>query len=74
MTKYYRELWIKGPVRTEARRLAKQALADSLKARGIRIDLQTPKQVENAITVLLFNSEDVYLKRAKWNLENQGGS
>lgn len=71
MTKYYRELWNNGPVRTEARRLARERLKETLAKQGSRLDLCTPKQIENAITVLLFNSEDVFLKQAKWNLENR---
>ena len=69
--KYYRELWNNGPVRTEARRLARLDLRAHYIKQGKRLDLCTEKQVENAITVLLFNSEDIYLKRAKFNLGEQ---
>lgn len=69
MTKYYRELWNTGPVRTEARRLARADLAKQYNNKGQDLYLLSDRAIENAVTVLLFNSEDVYLKRAKWNLE-----
>jgi hypothetical protein len=64
--KYYRELWNTGPVRTEARRLAAEMLREKY---GAKVwDNMTQKQRDNHVTVLLFNSEDVFLKRAKWSL------
>ena len=65
---YYRELWMNGPVRNEARRLAKEKLKEEFNRKGYRFDHVSPPQQENAITVLLFNSEDFFLKRAKFNL------
>lgn len=71
MTKYYRELWNTGPVRTEARRLAKLELEANCRKRGEDPRKLSHREMENAITVLLFNSEDIFLKRAKFNLEKQ---
>jgi hypothetical protein len=70
--KYYRELWLKGPVRNEARRLAREELRKHYARKGEDFDLCSEVAIEKAITVLIFNSEDIYLKKAKWNLENRG--
>lgn len=69
MTKYYRELWNSGPVRTEARRLAELMLKGAYARDHKDWNLLSQRQKDNAITVMLFNSEDVFLKRAKFNLD-----
>jgi hypothetical protein len=69
---YYRELWLKGPVRNEARRLAREELRKQYAKKGINIDHASPGTVEKEIIVLLYNTEDIFLKKAKWNLENRG--
>ena len=69
--KYYRELWLKGPVRNEARRLARLDIFKIFTKKGKNPNLCSDIAIEKAVTVLLFNSEDIYLKRAKWNLENR---
>jgi len=71
MTKFFRELWLKGPVRTEARRLARLELEANMRKRGEDPSKASKQQMENGITVLLFNSEDVFLKRAKFNLDGE---
>jgi hypothetical protein len=65
------ELLHYGPVRTEARRLAKKAISDELERRRIKTEGFSEKQWENLITVALWNSGDHFLQLAKWNLENR---
>jgi len=67
-TKYYRELWMDGPVRKEARRLARLDLRKEYEAKGGDFDSLSFTETNNAVTLLLFNSEDVYLQRAKHSL------
>jgi hypothetical protein len=55
----------------EARRLARLELHQRLAEKGTNVNDYSEKAIEKLITVLIFNSEDVFLKRAKWNLENR---
>ena len=64
-TKYFRELWTTGPVAKVARMLAKEDLRKRLMKEGHDLRNLSEKEVDNGVTVLLFNSEDYYLNRAK---------
>ena len=69
MTKYVPSLWAIGPIRNEARRLAKAELTRHYNALGKRFDLLSKQQQENAITVLVYNAQEIWAKAAKHNLE-----
>jgi hypothetical protein len=62
------ELLHYGPVRTEARRLAKETIRKELERRRIPYEAMSDKQWENLITVALWNSGDQFLTLAKFNL------
>ena len=66
--KYHAVLWSSGPIRTEARRLAWAKFCKEYKGDPRHL---SPVEKENAITTVLWNSEDIFLKAAKLNLENQ---
>lgn len=68
MGKISAELLHYGPVRTEARRLAWETFAKIQQGKGLRPDLLSPKEKENAITVMLWNAGEMFLQRAKFNL------
>jgi hypothetical protein len=68
MKKIKAELLHYGPVRTEARRLAKEAIRAELESRHVPHRQMTEKQWENLVTVALWNSGDHFLQLAKWNL------
>jgi hypothetical protein len=63
--KHYHELWVKGPVQSEARRLAYEELKKNYALKGMRFDHVTKGEQERAITVLLFNAQEVFYNRAK---------
>jgi len=67
--RYFRELWMTGPVRTEARRLAKIDLEVGLRAKGKNPRLFSERQLDLLVTQMLLESESVYLMRALFNLE-----
>lgn len=62
---YQRELWQAGPVRDMARMIAKQQLMRELRAKGKDPRLAGQAEIENGITVLLFNASSFYLNKAK---------
>jgi len=64
-TSYHRELWQPGPVRDMAKSIAKVQFERELRAKGIDPRSITPRQMENGITVLLFNSGEFFLNKAK---------
>lgn len=69
MPKFYAEIWRPGPIFNEVRRLARLELRKRYGAD--KWDAMTEKQQANHVVVLLWNSEDVFLKRAKFNLEER---
>ena len=68
-TRYQRELWNPGPVQDMARAIAKQQFFQEMRAKGIDPRSCTARQIENGITIILFNTGDVYLNKAKNALE-----
>lgn len=71
MNKINHQLLHHGPIRTEARRLAKEAIKAELNKRKFPINNISDKQWENLVTVLLWNTGDQFLTVAKWNLEER---
>jgi len=69
MPKFYAELWRAGPINKEAFRLAAETLRKEYGAQ--KWDAMSEVQRKKHCIALLWNSEDVMLKRAKWNLENK---
>jgi hypothetical protein len=69
--KYHRELWNDGPVRTEALRLARLEVLKIMRKKGENPKDYTETALWKATTVMLFESEDVFLKRAKFNLSER---
>jgi hypothetical protein len=65
------ELLHYGPVRTEARRIAKETIRQELTRRSIPHEAMSDKQWENLVTVALWNSGNQFLTMAKFNLENR---
>jgi hypothetical protein len=63
--KYYHELWVRGPVYHEARRLAYEELKKNYALKGLRFDHVSKGEQERAITVLLFNAQEVFYNTAK---------
>jgi hypothetical protein len=61
----YHELWVKGPVQSEARRLAYEELKRNYANKNLRFDMVSKGEQERAITVLLFNAQEVFYNRAK---------
>jgi len=64
-TKYYRELWTTGPVAKVARMLAKEDLRKEWMRKGRDLREASEKQIDNGVTLLLFNSGEYYLNKAK---------
>ena len=64
-TSYCRELWVPGPVQDMARAIAKQQFFREIRSRVKDPRLATAKEIENGITVLLFNTGEYYLNKAK---------
>jgi hypothetical protein len=64
-TKYQRELFMPGPVRDMAKAIAKQQLFKEMRAKGKDPRLATPREIDNGITILLFNAGEYYLNKAK---------
>lgn len=62
---YCRELWVPGPVRDMARAIAKQQFMRELRSKGKDPRDLSSRELDNGITVLLFNSGDYYLNKAK---------
>jgi hypothetical protein len=63
--KHIGELWVPGPIMYEARRLAYEELKRNYAREGMRFDLVSKGEQERAITVLLFNAQEVFYNRAK---------
>lgn len=63
--KHVHELWVKGPIMFEARRLAYEELKRNYARQGMRFDQVSKGEQERAITVLLFNAQEVFYNRAK---------
>jgi hypothetical protein len=64
-TSYHRELWAPGPVAEMARSIAKIQFMKELRAKGRDPKDVTSTELDNGVTVLLFNSGDYYLNKAK---------
>jgi len=64
-TSYHRELWMPGPVSRMARTIARAQLEREMRAKGQDPRNASEKQMENGVTVLLFNSGEFYLNKAK---------
>jgi len=64
-TTYHRELWVPGPVQTMARTIALAQFKRELRAKGKRIEDISQRELENGVTVLLFNSGEFFLNKAK---------
>lgn len=64
-TKYQRELWQPGPVQDMARSIAKVQLFREMRDKGKDPRLASAREIENGITVLLFNTGEYYLNKAK---------
>jgi len=63
--KYQRELFLPGPVKDMARSIAKQQLFKEMRAKGKNPKDATPREIDNGITILLFNAGEYYLNKAK---------
>lgn len=66
---YYRELWNEGEVAKEARRIARNDYIAELRQHGVDPNTISNRAIDHEVDVLLFNSEDHYLARAKFGLE-----
>ena len=64
-TSYHRELWQPGPVRDMARQIARIQFERELRAKGKDPRNISPGEMDNGVTVLLFNSGEFYLNKAK---------
>lgn len=64
-TQYQRELFNPGPVKDMARAIAKQQLFKEMRAKGKDPRDASPREIDNGITVLLFNAGEYYLNKAK---------
>jgi len=64
-TTYHRELWNPGPVQDMARAIAKQQFLTELRRKGKDTTELSPKEIDNGVTVLLFNSGAYFLNKAK---------
>jgi hypothetical protein len=62
---YCKELWHHGPVSKVARMLAKEDYRKELMRKGQDLRQYSEKWIDNQVTVLLFNSGNHYMRRAK---------
>lgn len=62
---YQHELFKPGPVRDMARAIARQQFVKELRAKGKDPRNVTATEMDNGITILLFNAGDYYLNKAK---------
>jgi len=67
-TPHRNELFLNGPVKEMARRLAHNDLMASLRAKGRRYDV--PLEHES-VTVMLYNAQEYYWHKAKFYLEGK---
>lgn len=62
---YQHELFKPGPVRDMAKAIAKQQFIKELRAKGRDPRDVSATEMENGITILLFNAGEYYLNKAK---------
>jgi len=69
---FYRALFMAGPVKEEARRLARNAISKAMLAKGSRFDYLSPQAQETKITQLIFANKEKFYIQAKFNLDERG--
>ena len=62
---YQHELWTPGPVQEMAWAIAKQQFFNDMRAKGVDPRTCSPGEIRNGIRLILFNTGEVYLNKAK---------